>query len=61
MWSRIYAVVGSVVLFGYGAAAWTGHEIGTLSQESAQQAAQRQATGGHRTHGGGFWFFGGGK
>jgi len=62
MWTRIYAVVGSLMLLGYGAMAFTGREIGTLSQETAQQAANRHATGGHRSsYGHGFFFFRGGK
>jgi hypothetical protein len=59
MWSRIYAVVGSMVLLGYGAAAWTGWEFGTLGRETPQQAAARHAAGGHRASS--FWFFRGGK
>jgi hypothetical protein len=61
MWTRIYAVLGSLVLLGYGFAAMTGREIGTLGSETPQQAAARHAAGGHRSHGYGFFFFRGGK
>jgi len=59
MWSRIYAIVGSAVLLGYGVAGWTGYEVATLGSETAAQAHARHAAGGHRAHS--FWIFRGGK
>ena len=59
MWSRIYAIIGGLVLGTYGMAAWSGWEVGTLGQETAQQAAARHSSGGHRSHS--FWIFRGGK
>jgi hypothetical protein len=59
MWTRIYAVVGSLVLLGYGTAAWMGWEFGTMDRETPSQAAARHASGGHRSHS--VWIFRGGK
>ncbi len=59
MWTRIYAVVGGLLLLGYGVAAVAGWEVGSLGSETAAQAAARHASGGHRAHA--FWFFRGGK
>ena len=59
MLSRIYAVIGSTVLVLYGAAAWSGWEVGTMGRETPAQAQTRHASGGHRSHT--YWFFRGGK
>ena len=59
MLTRIYAVIGPVVLILYAVAASSGWEIGTLGRETPAQAQSRHASGGHRSHT--FWFFRGGK
>jgi hypothetical protein len=62
MWARIYSIIGGVALFGYGLTTLAGEELFTLSAETPAQAAQRHATGGHRSHSSSFfWFFRGGK
>ena len=59
MLTRIYLVVGPIVLLLYAMAAYSGWEVGTLDREDPKQAQARHISGGHRSHT--YWFFRGGK
>jgi hypothetical protein len=48
MLSKLYLALGAGLLGLYTTASFMGWEVGTPSRETPQQAAARQASGGHR-------------
>lgn len=49
MLGKLYLLFGAAVLGLYCTAAFMGWEVGGYGRETAQQAAQRHAAGGHRS------------
>jgi hypothetical protein len=48
VFQKLYLVFGTGLLAFYGATGWMGWEVGSPGRESAQAAAARHASGGHR-------------